>query len=167
MESALEMDMNNNGSMPPMDMMPMTFSFGYHFTLLFSGWTIHTEAELFAAVVGVFFLGVFLEGIKVLKEWLSYVTLKYSKLAQFHSGYKQLDSAPTVPKTYVILLHALQALLQLLQVGVAYLLMLIVMTYNGWMFLAVVFGTSMGYLTLGWVRYLYDVAIPASMNNCH
>ncbi|KAL5494224.1 hypothetical protein EMCRGX_G015513 [Ephydatia muelleri] len=154
-------------------MMQMTFYFGYDFTLLFNDWTIKTKggklstSELVGAIAAVFFLGVFLEGIKVLKEWLSYLTMKYSKLAHFHSGYKQLDSIPPVSKAFVFVLHALQALLQLLQVSLGYLLMLVVMTYNGWMFLAVVFGTSVGYLALGWLRYVYDTTTPASVHDCH
>lgn len=42
--------------------------------------------------------------------------------------------------------YVVQALLQIIQVGLAYILMLAVMTYNGWIFMAVVFGTGFGYL---------------------
>ena len=52
-----------------------------------------------------------------------------------------------------LVLHLVQSALQVIQVGVAYLLMLAVGTYNVWVFLAVVSGASAGYMGFGWTRY--------------
>ena len=48
--------------------------------------------------------------------------------------------------------HALQSLLHVLQVSVSYLLMLVVMTYNGYLFIATVLGAGLGYFLFAWKR---------------
>jgi len=50
------------------------------------------------------------------------------------------------PLLYLVFLHLLQASLHVVQVGLGFLLMLVAMTFNGWLFLAVCFGAGLGYL---------------------
>ena len=45
-----------------------------------------------------------------------------------------------------VLLHLVQSVTHVVQVGLGFLLMLVAMTFNGWLFLAVCFGAGMGYL---------------------
>merc|ERR1712176_1538500 len=46
--------------------------------------------------------------------------------------------------------HFLQSLLHIIQVTVSYMLMLVFMTYNVWLCLAVVLGAGAGYFCFGW-----------------
>ena len=48
--------------------------------------------------------------------------------------------------------HLIATGLHFVQMTLAYFLMLIVMTYNTWLCLAVVFGSSMGYFLFGWKK---------------
>jgi len=48
--------------------------------------------------------------------------------------------------------HIIQSLLNLLQIVISYLLMLIFMTFNYWLCLAVVLGLGVGYFFFGWVK---------------
>ena len=48
--------------------------------------------------------------------------------------------------------HLLGTMLHLLQMSLAYILMLIVMTFNTWLCLAVVLGSTLGYFLVGWKR---------------
>lgn len=48
--------------------------------------------------------------------------------------------------------HILQSSLHVVRVGVAYLLMLVAMTFNGWLFLAVCIGAGIGYFVFGKCR---------------
>ena len=50
------------------------------------------------------------------------------------------------------LAHAIQTLLHVIQVTVSYMLMLVFMTYNVWLCLAVVLGAGLGYFLFGWRR---------------
>ena len=50
------------------------------------------------------------------------------------------------------LAHAIQTLLHILQVTVSYMLMLVFMTYNVWLCLAVVLGAGIGYFLFAWRR---------------
>lgn len=50
--------------------------------------------------------------------------------------------------------HVIQTAVHMLQVAESYLLMLIVMTYNVWLFLAVVIGAATGFFCFGWLRTL-------------
>ena len=51
-------------------------------------------------------------------------------------------------------MHLLQSALHVIQVGIGYLLMLVAMTFNGWLFLAVCFGAGVGYLLFAKSRHL-------------
>ena len=51
-------------------------------------------------------------------------------------------------------MHILQSSLHVVQVGYGYILMLIIMTFNGWLFLAVCFGAGVGYLAFAKSRHL-------------
>lgn len=51
-------------------------------------------------------------------------------------------------------MHLLQSVLHVVQVGYGYILMLIVMTFNGWLFLSVCFGAGVGYLLFAKSRHL-------------
>lgn len=49
-------------------------------------------------------------------------------------------------------IHLVQTLMHLVQVALSYSLMLIVMTFNVWLVLAVVLGAGVGYFFFGWIR---------------
>lgn len=49
-------------------------------------------------------------------------------------------------------IHTFQTILHILQVTVSFLLMLIFMTYNVWLCLAVVAGAATGYFLFGWKK---------------
>lgn len=54
-------------------------------------------------------------------------------------------AAKALALEYLNIFHILQSILHVIQVGLGYLLMLVAMTYNGWLFLAVIFGAGIGY----------------------
>ena len=59
--------------------------------------------------------------------------------------------------------HLLLTVLHLMQVTLAYFLMLIAMTYNTWLFLAVLAGATAGYFAFGWRKN----AIVDVSDHCH
>ncbi|XP_041761108.1 high affinity copper uptake protein 1 isoform X1 [Anopheles merus] len=65
--------------------------------------------------------------------------------------------------TMLSLMHLFQTLLHILQVTLSFLLMLIFMTYNTWLCLAVVLGAALGYFLFGWKKsVIVDVT-----EHCH
>ena len=59
--------------------------------------------------------------------------------------------------------HAIQTFLHIVQVVVSYFLMLIFMTYNGWLCIAVALGAGTGYFVFSWKR-----AVVVDINeHCH
>ena len=59
--------------------------------------------------------------------------------------------------------HVLQTVLHVVQVFVSYCLMLVFMTYNLWLCLAVVLGAGLGYFLFGWKR----AVVVDSNEHCH
>lgn len=114
-----------------------------------------TQAGAFAGVaILIFLVAVAYEGLKYLREKMYYDAHKLEVLAQDKDGSQQNLRAAQKPLRQQIFnkQHILQTLLHLIQVAVSYLLMLIVMTYNVWLFIAVVLGASTGYFLFGWIR---------------
>uniref|UniRef100_A0AAG5CUH4 Copper transport protein n=1 Tax=Anopheles atroparvus TaxID=41427 RepID=A0AAG5CUH4_ANOAO len=73
------------------------------------------------------------------------------------------DANRVVQPTMLSLMHLFQTLLHILQVTLSFLLMLIFMTYNTWLCLAVVLGAALGYFLFGWKKsVIVDVT-----EHCH
>ncbi|XP_050070881.1 high affinity copper uptake protein 1 isoform X3 [Anopheles maculipalpis] len=73
------------------------------------------------------------------------------------------EGARIVQPTMLSLMHLYQTVLHILQVTTSFLLMLIFMTYNTWLCLAVVLGAGLGYFLFGWKKsVIVDVT-----EHCH
>ncbi|XP_019619350.1 PREDICTED: high affinity copper uptake protein 1-like isoform X1 [Branchiostoma belcheri] len=149
-------------------MMPMSFYFGYRgVVVLFAGWVINDIGTLIGSMVGICIIAALYEGLKVFREHLlrkSMVTVSYHSVAV--PGPENLPVVETQKTTGSRILssaHLTQTLLHVLQIVVSYFLMLVFMTYNGWLCIAVAIGAGIGYFAFGWKR-----AIVIDINeHCH
>ena len=64
-------------------------------------------------------------------------------------------------------LHIIQTLLHMLQMTISYLLMLIAMTYNVWLFIAVVLGAGAGYFLFARFRGPGTRRLEDENEHCH
>jgi len=60
--------------------------------------------------------------------------------------------------------HLLQTVLHFVQFGLAYLLMLIAMTFNVWLFLSILVGAALGYFLFNYKKSLY---VDITHDHCH
>ncbi|KAM4634330.1 high affinity copper uptake protein 1 isoform 1-T2 [Polymixia lowei] len=137
--------------------MVMTFYFGYNnVELLFTGLLINSPGEMVAACLGVFLLAVFYEGLKIGREVLlrrSQVNIRYNSMPiPGTDGTVLVETHKTVGQRMLSSSHLLQTLLHILQVFVSYLLMLVFMTYNGFLCIAVAMGAGAGYFLFSWKK---------------
>ncbi|XP_018484689.2 copper transporter 1 [Raphanus sativus] len=123
--------MMNNGSMNggghhKMMMMHMTFFWGKNTEVLFSGWPGTSSGMYALCLIFVFFLA-------VITEWLA-----HSSLLRGTAG----DSANLTS-------GLVQTAVYTLRTGLAYLVMLAVMSFNAGVFLAALAGHAIGYMLFG------------------
>ncbi|NXH17808.1 COPT1 protein, partial [Bucco capensis] len=135
----------------------MTFHFSYeNVPLLFSGLIINTPGEMAGAFVAVFFLAMFYEGLKIARECLlrkSQVSIRYNSMpVPGPNGTILMETHKTVGQQMLSFPHLLQTVLHIIQVVVSYFLMLIFMTYNGYLCIAVAAGAGMGYFFFSWKK---------------
>nr|AMK07599.1 copper transporter 2 [Acanthogobius hasta] len=142
--------------------MSMTFDTSSSVTLLFDFWEVHGAAGMLLSVAVVFLLTLAYEVLKVSRIWLSHRFKKSTAPPPGDSspalgGSTSVSSltpiAPTEPPPplstkHSVLLHGAQAALHTVQVALGYMLMLCVMSYNTWIFLAVICGSVLGYYLL-------------------
>ncbi|XP_029985722.1 high affinity copper uptake protein 1 isoform X2 [Sphaeramia orbicularis] len=136
-------------------MMAMTFYFGYHnVELLFKGLLINSAGEMAGACIGVFLLAMLYEGLKIGREVLlrrSQVNVRYNSMPlPGADGTVLMETHKTVGQRMLSPAHFLQTLLHIIQVVVSYFLMLVFMTYNGYLCIAVAAGAGMGYFLFSW-----------------
>ncbi|PIA54531.1 hypothetical protein AQUCO_00900824v1 [Aquilegia coerulea] len=113
---------NNNGTMHKM-MMHMTFYWGKEALILFHGWPGTSTRMYVLALIFVFLLAVFIEG------------LSNSRFIKQGSNHVSAGLVQTLSHT--------------IRVGLAYLVMLAVMSFNVGVFLVAVAGHSIGFLVFG------------------
>ncbi|XP_078739137.1 high affinity copper uptake protein 1 [Lampetra fluviatilis] len=135
--------------------MAMTFYFGYsNVNVLFSGWLINSVGGMVGSCLAVFLLAAAYEGLKIFRESLlrqSQVHVRYSSMPlPGQHGTTVMETHKTVGQRMCSLPHLLQSALHVLQVVLSYFLMLIFMTYNGYLCVAVALGAGAGYFLFSW-----------------
>lgn len=140
-----------------MHMMRMTFYFGYeNVELLFSGLVINSAGEMAGAFVAVFLLAVLYEGLKIARESLlrrSQVSIRYNSMpVPGPNGTTLMETHKTVGQQMISMPHVFQTFLHIIQVVVSYFLMLIFMTYNAYLCIAVAAGAGTGYFLFSWKK---------------
>ncbi|KAI8507798.1 hypothetical protein Bbelb_140380 [Branchiostoma belcheri] len=139
--------------------MRMSFYFDTDATILFSGWTVQDALGLGFSVFAIAAMAVLLEGLKRFVWWLGKRRQK-DPLDVRNNIQESPDSPGMSPllrslqfppsiehiERRRLKFHLAQSLLHVLEVVLAYCLMLVVMTYNGWLAIAVFLGAGIGYL---------------------
>ncbi|XP_072309744.1 protein SLC31A2 [Eucyclogobius newberryi] len=141
--------------------MSMTFDASSSVTLLFDFWEVHGVAGMLLSVLIVFLLTLTYEVLKVSRVWLncrfkstapppgdSSPTLEPSLSESSLAPIASMQPPSPLGTQHSLLLHSGQACLHVLQVALGYVLMLCVMSYNTWIFLAVICGSVLGYFLL-------------------
>jgi len=157
-------DMSKMG-MDHMDMMMMYFHVGVKEVILFNGWRTATAGEMIASCLALFVAAALYEGLKVFREDLltrgrqDLVARNSPETVANHdepgengigSDQVMIQSGPSAKARICNKWHVLQSFLHIVQVTVSYMLMLVFMTYNVWLCLAVVLGAGTGYFCFGW-----------------
>ncbi|CAF1083681.1 unnamed protein product [Adineta ricciae] len=156
-----------------MMMMAMTFHGGYTEQILFDQWNTKSVTAFVGSWFVIFFVAVLYEGLKTVRDHLAKREIlrhpldednRQSPLVRQHDQQNDRsnnnDLLPRVRTSdnrtkrarLLSTYHIIQTLLHILQMGISYLLMLIAMTFNVYLFLAVILGAGLGHFLFGWRR---------------
>lgn len=155
----------------------MYFHSTVHATILFKGWHTMTFWELFGSCLAVLAMGALYEGYKTMRESVLRsmspnhglpVRVSMSSPSNKVSSSSEalaMEAARTAPKSvgYFDAAHLVQTGMHIGQVFISYCLMLIFMTYNIWLCIAVCLGAGLGYFFFGRGRSLASEA----NEHCH
>uniref|UniRef100_A0A8C5X9R3 Copper transport protein n=2 Tax=Malurus cyaneus samueli TaxID=2593467 RepID=A0A8C5X9R3_9PASS len=121
----------------------MTFYFSDTVVLLFDFWNVHSPTGMALSVLVILLLSVLYEAIKMGKAVLlrrALLALPRSLSQEALAEPQEGDSGPTW-----FWFHVAQTLFHVLQVVLGYMVMLAVMSYNAWIFLGAIVGSTLGY----------------------
>lgn len=139
-----------------MDHMKMWFHSDVKSVILFDEWRTNSVGGIIGSMVGIFLMAMFYEGLKYYREYLfrkSYATTNFSCISSPGDGPKALTSPPVaLRKRMLSSAHLMQTFLHVVQVTLSYFLMLVFMTYNIWLCIAVVLGAATGFFIFGWKK---------------
>jgi len=133
----------------------MSFHGGMVETILFDFWKISETGGLLLSMIIIFFLAFAYEGLKFYREHLyrhSFQTIQLSTVAVPVENGTVRETHKTVQVKVFSAIHGWQTLLHIIQMIVSYFLMLIFMTYNIWLCIAVALGAGAGYFCFGWKK---------------
>ena len=128
------MDQNCTCVMKMLHAMQMSFTGEYKdLVVLFKFWTINDESGLIASFFGVFFMSILFELLKFIR-----VNLNKKRMAALKSANSK--SATTFSPLEYTALNLIYAC----QTTIGYFVMLVTMTYNTYLFIAVIAGLTIG-----------------------
>ena len=155
--------------------MKMYFHTGIMEYVLFETCMTKDTGGMAGACIIIFVVAVLYEGLKFLREVLLQQSLSDAPQAYIEANHgggggdgDQSFSVKTVQNRTVSqhmlsCAHFIQTSLHMLQVFISYCLMLVFMTYNIWLCLAVILGAGCGYFLFGWKRAI----VVDSNEHCH
>nr|BAM17948.1 copper transporter [Papilio xuthus] len=135
---------------------PMTFHVGVCQEILFNGWKTTTGLELFGSAGAIFLAGVLYKGLKYYRKALHTKATTATGDSQGNITKNECGNQGSCGGTAVVKYsmlssgHIIQTLLHIVQSTASYVLMLVFMTYNVWLCLALVLGLAVGYFFFGW-----------------
>lgn len=139
---------NTNGHMM------MYFHAGVDVTILFEEWKVTTVGGLIGSIIGIFLLAMLYEGLKFFREYLFkqyFSSLQYTTISVTGQDGKTMTEIHKIARNRMMSWpHGIQTLLHVVQMVTSYFLMLIFMTYNVWLCMAVALGAGAGYFLFGW-----------------
>ncbi|CAF3336389.1 unnamed protein product [Rotaria socialis] len=124
--------------------MAMTFHGGFTEQILFSQWNTKTASAFIGSWIIIFLVAVLYEGLKTIRDQLA--------KREARCKCEEQGERPSSLARLLSLHHIIQTLLHILQMGISYLLMLVAMTFNIYLFLAVILGAGVGHFLFGWRR---------------
>ncbi|KAK2158275.1 hypothetical protein NP493_1813g00008 [Ridgeia piscesae] len=158
------MDHSGMGGMDGMDhMMKMYFHFSCHSTILFSFWKTTSWEGMLGSCIVIFIMAALYEGLKVGREILLKRALTNEPISVPSSDVHIVQPAHSFRTMLLSRSHLLQSVLHVVQIVVSYFLMLIFMTFNMWLCIAVALGAGVGYFLFAWKR----TVIADSNEHCH
>ncbi|KAG1658671.1 High affinity copper uptake protein 1 [Nymphon striatum] len=136
--------------------MKMYFHAGVTETILFECWKTHSAGTMVASFIGIFIIALLYEGLKFFREHLyrkHYTDVKFTSIAVTSSSADSGGEMQKVVTNKILSFpHLFQTFLHVLQLVISYFLMLIFMTFNVWLCLAVALGAGVGYFLFGWKK---------------
>ncbi|XP_023243195.1 high affinity copper uptake protein 1-like isoform X2 [Centruroides sculpturatus] len=134
--------------------MMMYFHAGVDVTILFEQWKVTTVGGLVGSIIGIFLLAMLYEGLKFFREFLFkqyFSSLQYTTISVTGQDGKTMTEIHKIARNRMISWpHGIQTILHVVQMVTSYFLMLIFMTYNVWLCMAVALGAGAGYFLFGW-----------------
>uniref|UniRef100_A0A0K0ESS9 Copper transport protein n=1 Tax=Strongyloides stercoralis TaxID=6248 RepID=A0A0K0ESS9_STRER len=142
--------------------MNMLLHFGIKEFILFEFWKTGSFSGIFGSMVIIFLIAFLYEGIRKARIWMAKYELKKKNEESNQENYDQpltpevrANSNIPLPANSISLLSLnkfplnrfIHALLYGLQTTISFTLMLIVMTFNGWIIIATILGLTIGYFT--------------------
>ncbi|XP_028394552.1 high affinity copper uptake protein 1-like isoform X2 [Dendronephthya gigantea] len=143
----------------------VAFEFSSRAIILFREWEIDSPGGMVWSCLVVFLIAIFYEGFKVLREALREKYRNSKCCIVVSNGNCVSGKVPRDTPVYQGRFsfckkhHIIQSFLHIIQVAFSYFLMLIAMTFNGWLFITVCLGAGLGYFLFSWKvpKPTYDV----------
>lgn len=133
---------------------------------LSSGWKIENDGMMAATCIGVFLLAVIIEAFRRGgKEYDEYLTRQFERQAAAHGsdlgakgcGGSTESYKPVMTFRVTWLQQVIRALIHMVTYGGAYIVMLLVMYFNGFIILSVFLGAGVGKFLCDWMVVKIDV----------
>ncbi|KAI0222314.1 High affinity copper uptake protein 1 [Lamellibrachia satsuma] len=157
------MDHSDMTGMAGMHMMKMYFHFSAHSTILFSFWKTTSWQGMLGSCIAIFIMAALYEGLKVGREILLKLSLTNEPISVPSSDVHIVQPAHSFRTMLLSRWHVLQSVLHIVQIVISYFLMLIFMTFNMWLCIAVALGAGAGYFMFAWRRTI----VADSNEHCH
>ncbi|CAF1530226.1 unnamed protein product [Rotaria sordida] len=151
----------------------MTFHGGFKEQILFEQWDTQTMTAFIGSWLLIFFVAILYEILKTVRDQSSkrdgcqcgqQREGQPSLLRHQGQQYENSNNNDLIPRVQtgkvrtnkrarlLSLRHFIQTILHILQMGICYLLMLIAMTFNIYLFLAIILGAGVGHFLFAWRR---------------